>query len=52
MQEVKHWHLFSIVGVYFPFALPFLNMIDSFVLNVPFIKLMSWMFTFELHKKE
>jgi ubiquinone/menaquinone biosynthesis C-methylase UbiE len=52
LREVKHWHLFSIAGAYFPHASQFLNMIDSFVLNVPFIKFLSWMFTFELHKKE
>jgi len=51
VKNIKHWHLFSILGVYYPFALPFLNTIDRFVLKLPYIKLMSWMFTFELHKR-
>jgi len=51
VKNIRHWHLFSIIGTYTPFALPFLNAIDKAVLKLPLIKLMSWMFTFELHKK-
>ena len=51
VKEIKHWHLFSIAAAYVPSALPFLNTLDRFILKIPFIKLMSWMFTFELHKK-
>jgi len=51
VKEVKHWHLFSIAGAYIPSALPLLNALDRFALKIPFVKLMSWMFTFELHKK-
>ncbi|MEW5818345.1 MAG: class I SAM-dependent methyltransferase [Spirochaetota bacterium] len=51
IKEIRHWHLFSILGVFVPVALPLLNAIDSFVLRIPLIKMMSWMFTFELHKK-
>lgn len=52
VKEIKHWHLFSIAGVYIPFALPFLNIIDSFILKLPLLKMMSWMFSFELHKRK
>ena len=51
VREIKHWHLFSIAGAYVPSALPLLNILDRFFLKLPFIKMMSWMFTFELHKK-
>lgn len=51
VKNIKHWHLFSIAGTYMPSALPFFNAIDNFVLKLPFIKMMSWMFTFELYKK-
>jgi ubiquinone/menaquinone biosynthesis C-methylase UbiE len=51
VKNIRHWHLFSIIGTYLPFALSFLNAIDKIVLKLPCIKLMSWMFTFELHKK-
>lgn len=51
VKEIKHWHLFSIAGAYMPSALPLLNALDRVVLKIPLVKLMSWMFTFELHKK-
>lgn len=51
VREIRHWHLFSILGVFFPKALPFLNIIDNLVLRMPILKLMSWMFTFEMHKR-
>jgi len=50
VKNIKHWHLFCIAGVYMPFASPLFNAIDSFVLKLPLIKMMSWMFSFELHK--
>ena len=52
VKEIKHWHLFSIAGVYMPFAVPFFNFVDNLILKLPFIKMMSWMFTFELHTRE
>jgi ubiquinone/menaquinone biosynthesis C-methylase UbiE len=52
INEIRHWHLFSILGAYMPFALPFLNLMDSFILKFPLIKKISWMLTFELQKKE
>jgi ubiquinone/menaquinone biosynthesis C-methylase UbiE len=51
VKDIKHWHLFSIAGVYVPFALSFLNMLDSIAMKLPLLKMMSWMFTFELHKR-
>lgn len=51
VKEIRHWHLFSIAGAYIPSALPLLHALDRFFLKLPLIKLMSWMFTFELHKK-
>jgi len=51
VRNIKHWHLFSIAGAYAPSFLPFLNLLDRIFLKLPLIKMMSWMFTFELHKK-
>lgn len=51
VKVVRHWHLFSIAGVFVPFLLPLFNRIDSVLLKLPVIKMLSWMFTFELHKK-
>jgi ubiquinone/menaquinone biosynthesis C-methylase UbiE len=50
IKEVRHWHLFSIAGAFIPSALPVLNGIDRVIINLPVIRLMSWMFTFEMHK--
>lgn len=52
VSELRHWHLFSIIGTYMPGAIPFFNSIDSVVLKIPFVKLMSWMLSFKLRKKE
>ncbi len=50
VKEVRHWHLFSILGAWIPAALPLFDAMDTAILRAPFIKRMSWMFTFELHK--
>lgn len=51
IRDIRHWHLFSIAGVIAPRLLPLLNAVDTVILNIPGIKLLSWMFTFELHNK-
>jgi len=51
VQNIKHWHLFSISGAYMPWILPQLNFLDKILLKVPVIKQLSWMFTFELMKE-
>jgi len=48
LGEIKHWHITSYAGAYFPRLLPLLNFIDSILVKVPIIKYMSWIFTFEL----
>ncbi len=50
VKNVRHWHLFSILGAWIPAALPLFNALDAAVLRAPLIRRMSWMFTFELHK--
>ncbi|OFY63899.1 MAG: hypothetical protein A3H98_07200 [Bacteroidetes bacterium RIFCSPLOWO2_02_FULL_36_8] len=52
VKEIKHWHLFSIAASYVPALLPLFNFMDKLFLKLPLIKLMSWMFTFELHKRK
>ncbi len=51
VREVRHWHLLSIAGVKAPRLLPIFNWLDRRVLQLPGLKLMSWMFSFELHKR-
>lgn len=50
IKDIRYWHLFSIAGAFFPFALPVFNSIDKMILSLPLIKMMSWMITFEMHK--
>jgi ubiquinone/menaquinone biosynthesis C-methylase UbiE len=51
VKNIRYWHLLSIMGTYMPFALSLFNLIDNLVLKFPLVKLLSWMFTFELHKR-
>lgn len=50
--DIKFWHITSYAGAYFPKLTPLLNTIDSVLVKIPGIKLMSWIFTFELLSKE
>lgn len=52
IKNIKHWHLLSIAGVWVPHILTLLNAVDKIILNIPFIKMWSWMFTFEMHKRQ
>jgi hypothetical protein len=52
VRNIKHWTLVALVGFYVPVLLPLCRWIDSVLMALPGIKLMSWMFTFELHKPE
>jgi len=48
--EIRYWHIVSILAPYMMFALPALNWIDQFLTRIPIVKLMAWIFTFELIK--
>ncbi|MDB4668546.1 class I SAM-dependent methyltransferase [bacterium] len=50
--NVKYWHVCGYIGGKFPFLLQPLDLIDRFIEKIPFIQYMSWMFTFELVKRE
>lgn len=50
--EIKYWHLTSYLGAYVPKFLPFLEAIDTVLVDLPGVKMMSWIFTFELISKE
>lgn len=51
VRNVRYWHILSIAGVFFKPALPILNFLDRALTKVWGLQLLSWMFTFELHKK-
>lgn len=48
--EIKYWHITSILSAHFTGLRKFFDAIDSFLTRVPGIRLMSWIFTFELIK--
>lgn len=48
--EIRYWHITSIFAPYMMFALPALNWVDKFLTRIPIVKLMAWIFTFELIK--
>lgn len=52
VRDIRHWHLLSIAGAFAPSLLPLFNSIDNIILKFPGLKMLSWMFTFELHKKQ
>lgn len=48
--EMKFWHVIGYIGGKFPFLLPVLDKIDTFLEKIPFIQKWAWIFTFELKK--
>jgi ubiquinone/menaquinone biosynthesis C-methylase UbiE len=50
VDNIKFWHVTSYAGAFFPKILPFLNRLDQFITKIPLIRLMAWIFTFELKK--
>lgn len=48
--ELRYWHITSILAPYMMFAFSTLNWIDKFLTRIPIVKLMAWIFTFELIK--
>jgi len=50
VKNIKYWHIVSILAPYMMFALPILNWIDNFLTRIPIVRLMAWIFTFELIK--
>jgi len=56
LKQIKYWQMFSIFAIFFPgvtrgLALKVFNQIDSFLLKIPYINRMAWIFTIELEKK-
>ena len=49
--EIRYWHVIGYLAGKFPILSKSLQAIDIILEKIPFIQLMSWMFTFELTKK-
>jgi SAM-dependent methyltransferase len=48
LGDVRYWHVTSYAGAYAPKLLPFLNLVDDVMVRIPGLRLLAWMFTFEL----
>lgn len=52
LGEVRYWHITSILAPYMKPLLPYFNGIDRILTRIPLVRLMSWIFTFELVKEK
>ena len=50
--EIKFWHVIGYVAGKFPFLFKPIELIDRALEKIPFVRMMSWIFTFELIKEE
>jgi len=48
--EMRFWHITSILCPYMKSALPLFNAVDRCLTRIPLIRLLAWIFTFELVK--
>lgn len=48
--DVRFWHILGILAPHFPFLTNIFHSIDNVLTKIPLVKLMAWMFTFELIK--
>jgi ubiquinone/menaquinone biosynthesis C-methylase UbiE len=50
--DIKFWHILAYIAAHIPFALAPLNALDHILTKIPGLRLMAWIFTFELLSKE
>lgn len=55
VEKIRYWQLFTILSIFFPktirpYILKFMEMLDSIVLNIPYLNRMAWIFTIEFKK--
>ena len=50
--EMRFFHISSIAGAFLKPLLPLFNILDAVLTRLPLVRLMSWIFTFELLKKK
>lgn len=52
VDEIRYWHITSILGGKFPAVLPFFDGLDVVLTRIPLLQLMAWIFTFEMKYKD
>lgn len=50
--EIRFWHVTSYAGAYIPMLLPMFEVLDGLLVRIPGVRLLAWIFTFELLSKE
>lgn len=50
--KVNYWYITSYIGAYLPQLLPVFETIDSVLTRIPGVRLMAWVFSFELLSKD
>ena len=50
--EIRFWHITSVLGAHARWLLPALNSVDQLLTKLPLVRLMAWIFTFELLSKK
>jgi hypothetical protein len=49
--EVRYWHVLGILGPHVPALAGVLDAVDRHLARIPLVRLLSWIFTFELKSK-
>jgi ubiquinone/menaquinone biosynthesis C-methylase UbiE len=49
VRDVRYWHVTSIAAGHVPGLLPLFDALDRVLTRLPGVRLMAWIFTFELH---
>jgi ubiquinone/menaquinone biosynthesis C-methylase UbiE len=54
VTNIRYWHIASVIAPYVRMMkiLPALNWLDQYLTRIPLVRLMAWIFTFELIKPE
>jgi len=50
VENIRYWHITSILAPHMMSMLPALNCLDKFLTRIRIVRLMAWIFTFELIK--
>lgn len=50
--NIRYWHIMSILSPFMKPLQPVLDAMDKMLTRIPLVRLMSWIFTFELHKSQ
>ena len=51
LGEIRYWHILGIASTHVPFLRNYLAFADRILTRVPLVKLLSWMFSFELIRR-